>query len=343
MNAFLLVVVGLSALALLCVLPPLLRRAGAGNEPPARRSALALALLLPAAAAALYLQVGRPEALQLPAAMQAQNHGPQEADIPAMVEKLAARLRNAPEDIEGWHMLARSYSAMGRHADAAQAYAHLAARLPNEAGLLADYADALASANDGALTGEPERLVARALELDPQQVKALALSASIAFNKGDYDKARQQWQAVLALVPEDSEFARFTQASIEEAERASGAGGMPQRGTAPLRLSGTVRLAKGVSGIDPAATVFVYARAAQGPAMPLAVLRRKASELPFTFTLDDSMAMTPGMRLSDWPQVVVGARISPSGSATPQPGDLEARVGPLAAPKSELVLEIDGR
>jgi len=232
MNAFILIVALMSAIALACVVPPLLRRggtedaAGRGAQPQTRL-ALALALLLPAAAVAIYLQVGRPETLAMPqellaAASTPADHGPREADIPAMVEGLAERLRLRPDDVEGWHMLARSYSAMNNYAEAAKAYARLATLLPKDAGVLADYADALATTQDGALAGEPERLIERALALDPQQPKALALSGSAAFARGDFALAEKQWLAVLPLVPEDSEFARSTQAAIAAARARQG-------------------------------------------------------------------------------------------------------------------------
>lgn len=216
------------AAALLCVLPSLLQPREAGG-PAQWRTALALVLALPAAATLTYLQVGRPEALAVPAALLdaaavPADHGMSEAAIPAMVERLAQRLRTQPGDTDGWTMLAQSYGAMGRYREAADAYAHLAQLLPQDAGVLADYADALATAQDGSLAGEPERLVQRALALDPRQVKALALSASAAFARGDFALAERQWQTVLPLVPADSKFARSTQAAIGEARARRNAG-----------------------------------------------------------------------------------------------------------------------
>jgi len=236
MNTFIAIIGLMTALALACIVPVLLRRPVVARPAPASatqagqpqtRLALGLTVLLPAAAVAIYLQVGRPDALAMPPALLAaaatpSDHGPSEEDIPAMIERLAERLRRQPDDIDGWHMLARSYGAMDRHSDAAKAYGHLATLLPKDAGVLADYADALATAQDGALAGEPERLVERSLAIDPLQPKALALSGSAAFARGDFARAEKQWLAVLPLVPEDSEFARSTQAGIAEARARQG-------------------------------------------------------------------------------------------------------------------------
>jgi cytochrome c-type biogenesis protein CcmH len=351
-SLFIAVIAMMAALALACVVPVLLRR-GAGalpaqEDPPAQaRLALALALLLPAAAVAIYLQVGRPDALAMPpqllaAAATPADHGPAEEDIPAMVERLATRLRSSPGDVEGWHMLARSYGAMNRYADAARAYGHLATLLPQDAGVLADYADALATAQDGALAGEPERLVERALAIDRRQPKALALSGSAAFARGDFARAEQQWLAVLPLVAEDSEFARSTQAGIAEARarRLASGDAAPAAPGAAARLSGTVRLAAGVTPPPPGHTLFVYARAAHGSPMPLAAIKRQAGELPLQFVLDDSNALVRGRRLSDAGKLIVGARVSASGSATPQDGELAGELAPAAPGSSGLVLEL---
>ncbi|HEY0587529.1 MAG TPA: hypothetical protein VGD52_15435 [Pseudoduganella sp.] len=363
MSIFIAIIAVMTAVALACVVPPLLRRTAVADpapasgelvlRPPQTRFALLLTVLLPAAAVALYLQVGRPDALSMPrellaAAATPSDHGPSEQDIPAMVERLAERLRSQPGDIDGWHMLARSYSAMDRYADAAKAYGHLATLLPQDAGVLADYADALGTAQGGTLAGEPERLIERSLAIDPQQPKALALAGSAAFARGDFSRAEKQWQAVLPLVPDDSEFARSTQAGIAEARARQGipaaAPGAAQAEQAvPERVSGTIRLAPGSAAPQPGQTLFVYVRAAHGSPMPLAAIKRPVAEFPLPFALDDSNALASGTHLADSGKLIVGARISASGSATPQAGDLEGQAGPVAAGSSGLVIELAPR
>ncbi|HYX64889.1 MAG TPA: hypothetical protein VE935_11795, partial [Burkholderiales bacterium] len=245
----------------------------------------------------------------------------------------------------GWKLLGRSYTVMGRFPEAVEAYAKAAERTPRDAQLLADFADALAMARGQTLQGEPEKLVERALEIDPKNLKALALYGTAAYERKDYAKAAQIWSRMLPLVPEGSEDAQAIAQNVEEARKLAGIG-EPAKKPAPANASrgvrGVVRLAPELRRqVQPDDFVFVFARAAQGPPMPLAVLRRKASDLPIEFSLDDSMAMAQGLNISAFPQVVVGARISKSGNATPQPGDLQGASAPVANNASGVAVTID--
>jgi cytochrome c-type biogenesis protein CcmH len=223
---------------------------------------------------------------------------------------------------------------LGRHDEAADAYAKAAVRAPHDASLLADLADALAMARGQSLEGEPEKLVLRALELEPANLKALALAGTAAFERKDYAAAATYWQRMLPHVPTESEDARTIQQNVNEA-RALAAD------TRKPALKGTVSLAPQLkANAAPEDTVFVFARAVEGPPMPLAVARTRVRDLPYRFQLDDSMAMTPAMKLSAFPKVVVTARVSKSGSATPQPGDLQGASVPVAndAPAVDVVI-----
>jgi cytochrome c-type biogenesis protein CcmH len=204
--------------------------------------------------------------------------------------------------------------------------------LPPNAQLLADFADTLAMTQGRRLQGEPEKLVLQALEVDPRNVKALALSGTIAFERKDFAAAIGEWRKILALVPEDSTAAASTRASIADAESRvsqSGAGTVAKAPATPkpaaaARVSGSVALDPSlrdkVVGDD---VVFVFAHAVGGPRMPLAILRKRVADLPFEFSLDDSMAMGPNVRISQFEKVYVGARVSKSGDALPRSGDLE--------------------
>jgi len=292
------------------------RRQGA-----ARALTLALAVAIPLCAAALYFAVGNPGAIDSPP--------PQ---MQALVERLAAHLRENPDDTAGWKLLGRAYASLERYPEAADAYAKAAVRAPRDPELLADLAEALAMARGRRLEGEPEKLLARALELDPKNLKALALAGGAAFARQDYAAAAATWERMLPLLPADSEDARSIRASIEEANGLAGA----------RRLRGTVSLSAKVKGkVSPDDTVFIFARAAEGPPMPLAALRRRARELPLAFTLDDSMAMAPGMRLSGFPRVIVSARVSKTGDAKPQPGDLQGSSAPVASDAAGVRVVID--
>jgi len=313
----------------------LLADVGGGETPAqsprrARLAALALGLAVPVCALAVYLAVGNPRAI-LPQTAEGENrHGLSAQQFEALVARLATRLKDNPEDAEGWTMLGRSYAVLGRFGEASEAYAKAAARLPRDAQLLADYADALAMAQGRTLQGEPEKIILRALAIDPDNVKALLLAGTAAFNRSDHPAAIRHWDRALKVLPQESDMVQRVQASIAEARSLAGSPGgkaqiakrAPAQGGS--RVSGVVRLAPELAGkVAPGDTVFIFARAAEGPRMPLAILRKRASDLPAEFTLDDSMAMAPQMKLSAFPNVVIGARVSKSANANPQPGDLQ--------------------
>lgn len=291
---------------------------------------------VPVLAVLVYLLVGNPGAL----APQSDPHAITVQQLEVMVERLAARLRERPEDVEGWKLLGRSYSALGRFPESAEAYAKAAARDPKDAQLLADFADVLAMAQGQRLEGDPEKLIARALELDPQNLKALALSGTVAYARKDYAAAAAQWEKMLPLVPPDSEDARAIRANVEEARALAGI--KEEKRETARGLKGTVSLhAKVKANASPDDTVFIFARALEGPPMPLAVQRVKVRELPVTFALNDSMAMAPGMTLSAHPRVVVVARVSRSGGPAAQPGDLQGSSAPVANDASGVAVVID--
>jgi cytochrome c-type biogenesis protein CcmH len=307
---------------------------------PARRASLwALAIAVPLVAGAVYLLTGDPAAM-LPARQM-----PDAAQVDAMVARLAAKMREHPEDAQGWKLLGRSYTVMGRFPEAVEAYAKAAERSPRDAQLLADFADALAMARGQTLQGEPEKLIERALEIDPNNLKALALSGTAAYERKDYAKAADVWSRMLPLVPEGSEDAQAIGQNVSEARKLAGIG-EPQRGNqnaaASAGVHGVVRLAPELKAqVKADDTLFVFARAAEGPPMPLAVLRGKATDLPLQFSLNDSMAMAQGLKISAFPKVVVTARISKGGAATAQPGDLQGASAPVANDARGVTVTID--
>ena len=301
---------------------------------PARSSSRALlltiALAVPLCAAVLYAVVGTPGAI----GPRSDPHAFDEQQLTTLVERLAARMRENPDDAEGWRLLGRSYAALGKFPEAFDAYGKAAVRKPRDADLLADMADVLATMRPTRLQGEPEKLVLRALEIDPNHLKALALAGTAAFDRKDFDGAVRYWSRMLPLVEPSSEDARQIQASINEARSLGGA--------APRALRGKVAISKKLTAqASPDDTVFIFARAAEGPPMPLAVKRVRVRDLPLEFSLDDSMAMAPGMNLSAHARVVGGARVSKSGTPTPQPGDLQGMSQPVANDARGVSVTID--
>ena len=249
--------------------------------------------------------------------------------IEGMVGKLVERLKAQPDDATGWLMLGRSYTVLDRIDDALPAYAKAVALRPKDATSLADYADAIATKAGGRPTPEADALVARALEAAPTHLKALALAGTFAFERKDYATAVRHWEKMAQSLPPDSPDAPRLQASLDEARRRGGmpAAAMPKSALLAAAsgpaISGTVTLAPALAAkASPTDSVFVYARAAQGPRMPLAVLRAQVKDLPLKYTLDDSMGPMPTAKLSSAAQVIVSARISKSGNAIAQPGDL---------------------
>ena len=288
---------------------------------PARRpisAAVSAAVAIPAFSVLLYLALGSPQALEV---------APHDADevssvtmeqFQGMTEKLAARLRERPDDWEGWAMLGRAYKALQRSEEAAKAWAEAAKLKPDSADVLADYAEALAVASGGKLAGEPTRLLERALKLNPKHQKALALAGGAAFENRDYRTAIRYWERLLALSEDEPDLAQALRSGIQEAR---------SRMTATAKtsaVSGTVSIAPELEDqVQPESAVFIFARPVGGPRMPLAISRVQVKDLPYDFTLDDTMAMTPEAKLSSFPRVIIGARVSQTGSARASSGDLE--------------------
>ena len=294
----------------------------------------------------------------------AASHQTTAEQIEAMTAKLTARLKDQPDDAEGWAMLGRSYTVLGRHPEALPAYERAIALRADDAQLLADYADSLAVKNKRVLAGEPMKWVEKALKIDPRNVKALALAGSNAFDRKDYAGAVKYWEQVVQFGPTDSNYVQQVQASLAEARelgglppvagKSAGATAAPPTATAPpapaaqpavslsnKQVSGTVSLASELAKqAGPEDTLFVFARGPDGKGMPLAILRKKVKDLPLQFTLDDSTAMSPAAKISGVSSVVVSARISKTGEAFPQAGDLSGQTGPVNLGTGSLKVEI---
>ncbi len=302
---------------------------------------IAAGVLVPAIALAGYLWLGNPGALDpaMRASAEAQ-HAVSPEQIKAMVGKLAARLEQAPEDGEGWAMLARSHAVMGDFDGAVKAYARATGLLPPNASLLADYADALGMTRGRKLAGEPYELVKRALIADPKHVKSLALAGTAEFEAQNFAGAVAYWERILPLVQGESGFARSLQASIDEAREL---GKLPSAASAAgPSITGTVKLAPAFARqVSPGDALFVYARAAEGGRIPVAIIRTTAGAFPYRFVLDDSKSMSPSAKLSAQSRVIVEARISKSGEAAPRKGDLRGFSGAVAPGATGLEILID--
>ena len=279
--------------------------------------------------------------------------GASHEQVEDMIAKLVKRLEGKPEDADGWAMLGRTYAAQGRAPESMAAFKRVVDLKPKDAQALADYADAMAVVNGRSLDGEPEKLIFQAVQLDPGNVKALALAGTIAFNRSQFADAVVLWERAVRDADPAEEFVRQLQGAIDEARRRGGeakpgAGpraaapvARPAAATAGATVSGRVSIKPAVrSQVSPDDTVFILARAPAGSKMPLAILRKKVSDLPMDFSLDDSQAMSPASALSTASQVVVVVRISKSGTAMPGPGDWQVMSAPVALGAKGIQLEL---
>lgn len=315
-----------------------------------RWSAVIIALMAPLAAAGLYWQIGTPAAFSPVVAKAPDENGMAREQIEAMVTQVKQRLAKEPDNAEGWSILARTQSTLGNFSEAVAAYEKLRVLIPNNADVLADYADALAMSQGRSFAGKPTELMQLALKIDPTQWKALAMAGSEAFDRKDYQTAIDYWQRLQSTAPADSPIASQVQGSIDQARALAGSSM-----TTPLKSSDIVRSAadgRSVSGtvtlspslqlkVRPDDSVFVFARPADGSRMPVAVVRARVSELPLRFTLDDSRAMAPTAKISGHEDVIVTARVSRSGNAIPASGDLESGTDKVKVGSQGIAVTID--
>lgn len=321
-------------------------RARLGGQRAGLAAACVLTVAVPVAAVLLYGQLGNPRAAATAALSQAAEPHAQAADneMALAINALAQRLRAAPDDADGWYMLARSYETLGRYNDAVAAYQEVLRLVPGQPAVLADLADALLSARQGQPDETSIAAVAQALQADADQPKALALAGMMALRRGDAADALTHWERLRALLPPDSEAARQIQTNIAQARAMAASGTAAPDATAPApsagasvttaRLAGQARIADALRDqVRPTDTVFILARPMTGSRMPVAILKMQAADLPRAFVLDDSTAMSPDATLSKAGKVRVEIRVSRSGNAAAQAGDLNgvlSDVGPRA-------------
>jgi len=242
--------------------------------------------------------------------------------VEKMVSEFAAKMEKDPDNLKGWAMLARSYRILGRNTDAANAYARAGSFVDGDPQLLADYADVLAANANGNFAGKPQELINKALTLDPNNLLALWLSGTAAFNAQNYKAAVQAWEKLAKQLPPDTDEARAIAASIAEARNK---GGLPSVVTLPMStqgIGGQVGISSELqSKVQAGDTLMVIARK-PGERMPVAVLRTPVTAFPMSFVLNDALAMSPNALISQLPEVSVEVRVSKTGMAMPESGDL---------------------
>ena len=331
-------------------------------------AAIAVAATVPIVAGVLYTMLGNPAAVNSVTVPVARNpHGEGSANDPkivAMIDMLAEKMKANPDDPNGWVLLSRSYLKLGRYDDAAAAFAEAAKRMPEVAALLADQAEAIAMSQGKSLVGRPSELLKRALALDPNDPKTVAMSGAAAAERKDYDGAIKLYTHLKSMVQPGSEDSQQIDQVIAELETmkngkpaTSVAAAPAPAAPAPVAAAPAAPAATSASGgsvsgrveIDsklaakmaPGDKLLIYSRNAEGSRMPLAIMQGAAADLPKTFTLTDAMAMTPAQTISMAKSVVIEARISKGGTAMAQPGDLQGRSKPLSPGATNVRIVID--
>ena len=312
-------------------------------------TALALAVIVPAAALIAYQQIGVPQIGANPSLVEA-NTPVTEQDLRTMAAQLVEHTRANPEDAQGWMALAQAHRALGEYAGAAEAFGRVAVLQPDNARVLADEAEMIAITQDRLFAGRPAELLRQALAIDANDLKANALMGAVYMQAGQREQAVPHLRIVLASMdPASAEAEQISQ--IVQSIEADGPGAAANAATpapaapgatgatATAAISGRITLA----GPPPAAgsILFISARAPTGPRIPYAALRITEPSLPMQFELSDANAMSPQRLLSSADEVIIEARLSQSGNAIRQPGDRFGASAPVATNSQDVQITID--
>lgn len=335
----------------------------AKQEKPALWTAVILAVALPMASMGMYLWMGEPEALN-PLSVKAPEKADQ-VELAKMAENLAAKLNEKSDNLQGWVMLGRTYRTLENFDAAVSAYDR-ALKLSADDDLKLERVEVLAMKSRGNFEGEPWNVIREILQRDPQNYGALLMAGSASYSHEKYADALKYWQQARQPLAADNPDVASLDEAIESVQKKLGLPASPKVATSPvqatsqassqaseanakkgtaansgLTVSGQVSMAQALQGkAKPGDVVFIYATPANGERMPLAIFKTTVSQLPMAFTLDDTTAMTPERKLSSAGEVLVKVRVSKSGNAMPQSGDLSGTLGPVKVGAKGLVLEI---
>jgi len=340
-------------------------------------STLAIVLLIPAIAVGLYQKLGNPVfntslSSKEAATAELQKNVPKNSDgtpdIDTMVIGLQKKMEADPKNVKGWYMLGRSFMVMKRYPDAVKAFEKAYQLKPESADIMLSLADSLSMTNKGDISGRPTEIINKVLKIEPENLTALWLGGMAARQQQDPVTAIKRWRRALiqlknpteiqeinSLIAEASKLLKPEQQAALKLDATAATTAAPvapmSPTSAPVKATAKASNAAGVSvtvslsekfksQVQPTDLVFIYAKAVTGPPMPLAAARKQVKDLPLEIMLDDSMAMMPTMKISDFSEVVIGARVSKSGQPVAQNGDLFAEKKPIKAGE-KVSLEID--
>ena len=265
--------------------------------------------------------------------------------VEKMVAEFALKMEADPTNLKGWAMLGRSYRMLGRNEDAAKSFSRAGQLINEDPELLAEYADTLVALANGNFAGKPLQLINQALKLDPNNLLALWLSGTASFNNGDYKSAVQTWEKLAQQLPPGSEEASTIQASIAEARSKGGSASTnTSANTAVVSgkgVSGKIEISADLKSKVKSGDVLMVIARQPGERMPVAVLRVPAAEFPMNFALTDALAMNPSAPISKLSEVSIEVRISKTGMAKPETGDLISAVQTVKVGSNQVKLLVD--
>ena len=295
---------------------------------------------VPVMAVGMYLYLGSPQYIETattvagasnPHAQVQNEEAPSAEELTAMLEQ---RIKDTPDDPDAWFMLGRMYASAGRYNDAADAYRTLARITDNHPTALVVLADVLAMSQDGKIAGQPMELVLQALELDPDNATALWLAGRGSVEVSEYAAALSYYERASVQLGDKPELLQQLDEQIQEVRVAAREAGVDLPDVPDVQLPDTVpAVAIGVAvSVDPSLqaslessdTLFVFARATEGPPMPLAAVKGTAGDLPAAITLDDTAMLRSGDKLSQYAELTITARITRSGQPMAASGDMQS-------------------
>ena len=317
--------------------------------------AYTLLVAVPVVAAAIYSQVGEFGAIT-GEVVKVDNHmnQPPNMSMEEAVAGLKARLEMEPDNAEGWFMLARTYAVTEQYKEAAQAYEKTLELVGDNANLLLRYADMIIMSQGGQMSNQARDIILKAVELEPDNLQGLWMAGMVASTQGDYNKALSFWYRLEPMLKNDIDSLTQLREQISQVEKNLGSDAVAELKsaivgsepvtTAKAEITVSVSLDQALRDkIAATDTLFVYAKAMQGPPMPLAAVKHPVSALPVTVTLNDAMAMMPAMKLSNFDQVKILAVISKSGQPGISSGDLYIEQEAVAVTGSQTVTLVINR
>lgn len=310
-----------------------------------------LIVLVPLFTILMYLELGKPQVLEMAESSEVTTPSPHASSddqaapsIDVLLKRLEEKLQANPEDAQGWYMLGRSYMSLGRYAEAVTSLDRAYKLVGDQPTVMLSLADALAMSQGGKISGKAFEMIQKALDLSPDNPTALWLAGLGYQEQGDFERAVGYWRQLEPMMADNPESLSEVRKLIANAEQQLGYSVKAEPAKIIPAPASSVAISVQVDisptlrdKANPTDTVFIFARAVSGPPMPLAVVRKLVSDLPVEVTLDDSMAMMPQMKLSSFTEVNIGARISKTGNAMPQSGDLKAADNQINTAKDKTV------